>query len=69
MLNSKDEVIAKALAEEIVNTTFGSNTKPKTKDIREKTAEAAKPLHESLLGLMDAGFSETQAFKLLLETL
>lgn len=68
MLNT-DEVIAKALAEAIVDTALGGNTKPETKDIRKKTTEATKPLYEAYLGFMDAGFSETQAFKLLLATL
>lgn len=37
-------------------------------DFRKKTAELAKPLYESYLGFMDAGFNEKQAFALLMST-
>lgn len=37
-------------------------------DYRKKTAELAKPLYESYLGFMDAGFNEKQAFSLLMST-
>lgn len=70
MKNNED--FAKALLEAALGAALADieseQKKEQKKDYRKTAAELAKPLYESYLGFMDAGFNEKQAFALLMST-
>ena len=63
----RNEELAKALAEAIIGASLG--TKQEVKDVRKESAELAKPIFETYLGIMDVGFTEKQAFEILIKAL
>lgn len=68
-MNEKEKVVAEALAK-----AFGLNLhdiypEEANKDLRKQSEDAGNKLYQSYLGFKDAGFTDEQAFKLILTIL
>lgn len=60
------EDLMKAFLGAVLSDIESEQKKEQKKDYRKTAAELAKPLYESYLGFMDAGFNEKQAFAILM---
>lgn len=65
-MNEKEKVVAEALAK-----AFGLNLRDiypeeANKDLRKQSEDAGNKLYQSYLGFKDAGFTDEQAFQLVL---